>query len=42
MSFSHDGGFLFSAKELETATRLGLSFTHNTELFAQLHKGVFE
>jgi len=23
-----DGGFLFSAQELETATRLGLSFTH--------------
>jgi acetolactate synthase-1/2/3 large subunit len=25
---SGDGGFLFSAQELETATRLGLSFTH--------------
>jgi acetolactate synthase I/II/III large subunit len=28
MSVSGDGGFLFSAQELETATRLGLSFTH--------------
>lgn len=25
---SDDGGFLFSAQELETATRLGLTFTH--------------
>jgi acetolactate synthase I/II/III large subunit len=28
VSISGDGGFLFSAQELETATRLGLSFTH--------------
>jgi hypothetical protein len=28
VSISADGGFLFSAQELETATRLGLSFTH--------------
>jgi acetolactate synthase I/II/III large subunit len=28
VSVSRDGGFLFSAQELETATRLGLSFTH--------------
>ena len=28
VSASGDGGFLFSAQELETATRLGLSFTH--------------
>lgn len=28
LSISGDGGFLFSAQELETATRLGLSFTH--------------
>jgi acetolactate synthase-1/2/3 large subunit len=28
VSVSGDGGFLFSAQELETATRLGLSFTH--------------
>jgi acetolactate synthase I/II/III large subunit len=28
LSVSGDGGFLFSAQELETATRLGLSFTH--------------
>jgi acetolactate synthase I/II/III large subunit len=28
VSVSGDGGFLFSAHELETATRLGLSFTH--------------
>jgi acetolactate synthase I/II/III large subunit len=28
VSVSGDGGFLFSADELETATRLGLSFTH--------------
>jgi acetolactate synthase I/II/III large subunit len=28
VSVSGDGGFLFSAMELETATRLGLSFTH--------------
>jgi acetolactate synthase I/II/III large subunit len=28
ISVSGDGGFLFSAQELETATRLGLSFTH--------------
>ena len=27
-SISGDGGFLFSAQELETATRLGLTFTH--------------
>jgi acetolactate synthase I/II/III large subunit len=29
VSVSGDGGFLFSAQELETATRLGLSFTHS-------------
>ncbi|MBV8628438.1 MAG: acetolactate synthase AlsS, partial [Paraburkholderia sp.] len=28
VSVSGDGGFLFSATELETASRLGLSFTH--------------
>jgi acetolactate synthase-1/2/3 large subunit len=28
LSVSGDGGFLFSAQELETATRLGLNFTH--------------
>jgi acetolactate synthase I/II/III large subunit len=28
VSISGDGGFLFSAQELETATRLGLRFTH--------------
>jgi len=28
VSVSGDGGFLFSAQELETATRLGLSFIH--------------
>jgi len=28
VSVSGDGGFLFSAQELETAVRLGLSFTH--------------
>jgi len=28
VSISGDGGFLLSAQELETATRLGLSFTH--------------
>src|SRR6202023_476311 len=28
VSVSGDGGFLFSAQELETAIRLGLSFTH--------------
>jgi acetolactate synthase-1/2/3 large subunit len=28
VSVSGDGGFLFSAQELETATRLGLAFTH--------------
>ena len=28
VSVSGDGGFLFSAQELETATRLGLNFTH--------------
>jgi acetolactate synthase-1/2/3 large subunit len=28
VSVSGDGGFLFSAQELETATRSGLSFTH--------------
>ena len=28
VSVSGDGGFLFSAQELETATRLALSFTH--------------
>ena len=28
VSVSGDGGFLFSAQELETATRQGLSFTH--------------
>jgi acetolactate synthase-1/2/3 large subunit len=28
VSVSGDGGFLFSAEELETATRLGLTFTH--------------
>lgn len=28
VSISGDGGFLFSAQELETAQRLGLSFTH--------------
>jgi acetolactate synthase I/II/III large subunit len=28
VSVSGDGGFLFSAQELETATRMGLSFTH--------------
>jgi acetolactate synthase-1/2/3 large subunit len=28
VSVSGDGGFLFSAEELETARRLGLSFTH--------------
>ncbi|MFF5860636.1 acetolactate synthase AlsS [Streptomyces sp. NPDC012751] len=28
VSVSGDGGFLFSAQELETATRLGLSFVH--------------
>jgi acetolactate synthase-1/2/3 large subunit len=28
VSVSGDGGFLFSAQELETATRLSLSFTH--------------
>jgi len=28
VSISGDGGFLFSAQELETATRLGLKFTH--------------
>jgi acetolactate synthase I/II/III large subunit len=28
VSISGDGGFLFSAQELETAIRLGLSFTH--------------
>ncbi len=28
VSVSGDGGFLFSAQELETATRRGLSFTH--------------
>jgi acetolactate synthase I/II/III large subunit len=28
VSVSGDGGFLFSAQELETATRLGLCFTH--------------
>jgi acetolactate synthase-1/2/3 large subunit len=28
VSVSGDGGLLFSAQELETATRLGLSFTH--------------
>ncbi|MEV5361107.1 thiamine pyrophosphate-dependent enzyme, partial [Micrococcus luteus] len=28
VSISGDGGFLFSAQELETATRLGLSFVH--------------
>jgi acetolactate synthase-1/2/3 large subunit len=28
VSISGDGGFLFSAQELETATRLGLGFTH--------------
>jgi acetolactate synthase-1/2/3 large subunit len=28
VSVSGDGGFLFSAEELETASRLGLSFTH--------------
>jgi acetolactate synthase-1/2/3 large subunit len=28
VSVSGDGGFLFSAQELETATRLGLHFTH--------------
>ena len=28
VSISGDGGFLFSAQELETATRLGLHFTH--------------
>jgi acetolactate synthase I/II/III large subunit len=28
VSVSGDGGFLFSSQELETATRLGLSFTH--------------
>jgi acetolactate synthase I/II/III large subunit len=28
VSISGDGGFLFSAQELETATRLGFTFTH--------------
>ena len=28
VSVSGDGGFLFSAQELETGIRLGLSFTH--------------
>ena len=28
VSVSGDGGFLFSAQELETAAQLGLSFTH--------------
>src|SRR6201997_1526543 len=28
VSVSGDGGFLFSAQELETASRLGLKFTH--------------
>jgi acetolactate synthase-1/2/3 large subunit len=28
VSVSDDRGFLFSSQELETATRLGLSFTH--------------
>ena len=28
VSVSGDGGFLFSAQELQTATRLGLTFTH--------------
>jgi acetolactate synthase-1/2/3 large subunit len=28
VSVSGDGGFLYSSQELETATRLGLSFTH--------------
>jgi acetolactate synthase-1/2/3 large subunit len=28
VSISGDGGFPFSAEELETATRAGLSFTH--------------
>jgi acetolactate synthase-1/2/3 large subunit len=28
VSVSGDGGFLFSAQELETAVRLGLTFTH--------------
>jgi acetolactate synthase-1/2/3 large subunit len=28
VSISGDGGFLYSAQELETATRLGLTFTH--------------
>jgi acetolactate synthase-1/2/3 large subunit len=28
VSVSGDGGFLFSAQELETAKRLGVSFTH--------------
>jgi acetolactate synthase I/II/III large subunit len=28
VSVSGDGGFLFTAQELETATRLGLRFTH--------------
>jgi acetolactate synthase-1/2/3 large subunit len=28
LSVSGDGGFLFSAQELETAARLGVSFTH--------------
>jgi acetolactate synthase I/II/III large subunit len=28
VSVSGDGGFLFSSQELETATRLGLTFTH--------------
>ena len=28
VSVSGDGGFLYSAQELETATRLGLTFTH--------------
>ncbi|HUH72557.1 MAG TPA: acetolactate synthase AlsS [Mycobacterium sp.] len=28
VAVSGDGGFLFSAQELETATRLGLTFTH--------------
>lgn len=28
VSVSGDGGFLFSAQELETATRVGLTFTH--------------
>jgi acetolactate synthase-1/2/3 large subunit len=28
VSVSGDGGFLFSAQELQTASRLGLTFTH--------------